>query len=489
MTFVWKNGKPLHRVCAKTGKFLLIILFLADMAGCSILVTTIDTMHNQPLASGAPPQKTRAVETITTAELPDGIFIGIALSGGGSRAANFSSAVLLELDKLGILSKATAISAVSGSALPAAYYGLYGHSAQYWNHDFVRKQLGKDFEIRWFGRWLLPQNILLYWYTNFNRSDIMKEVLDANLFHGRTFEDMGGGRPRILINATTLAEGKRFVFSEERFQTLNSRLDTFPVANAVMSSSAYPGAFHDMTLKNHFAGDRETYEHIIDAGPSDNLGTTTLLDMVAQLYRGKEKPKGCFLFVVDAYPARVNPELRHLVDTRQLFDFFYARNVSAASDALLSARRLDLLNQLNIYPLEAGIDPFQPNVGPDAIMPDPYDYLQAECAVWHLSLQRLYAEDFGGSAVKSDSALKKEIRELADVVNSIPTRYKLTGEGPSDASHLSTHALQEHLFRTAHHLIYLDQGEDGVPILTRVCTWFAQKGLRDLNCNPELQKN
>ncbi len=488
MKLVWENKKSLQHVCTKIGKFLLILLFLAKLAACSILVTTVDTMNNQPLNPASPPQRTRSVESLTTAELADGIFIGIALSGGGSRAANFSSAVLLELDKLGILNKATAISSVSGSTLPAAYYGLYGRNANYWNPELVRRQMIKDFEMRWLSRWFLPQNILLYWYTNFNRSDIMKEVLDANLFHGRTFADMGEGGPRILINATTLAEGTRFVFSEERFQGLGSRLDTFPIANAAMASSAYPGAFHDMTLKDHSAGDRETYEHIIDAGPSDNLGTTTLLNMVAQLYRSREQPKGCFLFVVDAYPARVNPELRHLVDTRQLFDFFYARNVSAASDALLSARRLDLLHQLNIYPLEIGIDPFQPNIGPDAITPDPYDYLQIECAVWHLSLQRLYSEDFGGSMVKNNNALKKEIRELADVVNSIPTRYKLTGDGPSDASHLSSHTLQERLFRTAHYLIHLDQGEDGTPILKRVCSWFAQKGVRDVNCHQELQK-
>jgi predicted acylesterase/phospholipase RssA len=462
---------------------LVALLLCLGISGCSILVATIDTMHNQPLDQHTPPKQIRASESMTFNDLSDGIFIGIALSGGGSRAANFSAAVLLELENLGILEKATAISSVSGSSLPAAYYGLYGSDKKRWNREEVRRQLLKDFEIRWFGRWFFPQNILLYWYTNFNRSDIMKEVLDANLFHGRTFADMGAGQPRILINATTLAEGKRFIFSEERFTPLRSRLDTFPVANAVMASSAYPGAFHDMTLIDYTADDQESYEHVIDAGPSDNLGTTTLLDLVAQLYRAREKPKGCFLFVVDAYPARVNPDLRRLADTRQFFDFWYARNVSAASDALLSARRLDLLRQLNIYPLEEGIDPFQPNTGPDAILPDPYDILQVECAVWHLSLQRLYSEDFGGEEVKNNQKLKKGVKELADVVNSIPTRYKLSGEGPSDQSHIDSPTLQESLFKAAHSLIYEDRTEDGVSILKQVCDWFVGKGLRNVSCN------
>ena len=30
-----------------------------------------------------------------------------------------------------------------------------------------------------------------------------------------------------------------------------------------MASSAYPGAFHDMTLKDYAGGDQENYEHVI----------------------------------------------------------------------------------------------------------------------------------------------------------------------------------------------------------------------------------
>ncbi|MFA5072613.1 MAG: patatin-like phospholipase family protein [Nitrospirota bacterium] len=464
-------------------RFIWLVFLLCIVSGCSISLVTIDTMRNQPMDAQSEQKKIRAQEHIATESLSDGVFIGITLSGGGSRAANFSSAVLLELEKIGILNKTTAISSVSGSSLPAAYYGLYGRDKKRWNEKAVRHQMGKDFEIRWLGRWFLPHNILLYWYTNYNRSDIMKEALDANLFHGRTFADMGDGFPRILINATTLSEGKRFVFSEDRFRSLHSRIDTFPVANAVMASSAYPGAFHDMTLKNYAVTDQEQYEHIIDAGPSDNLGTTTLLSMVSHLYREPVKPKGCFLFVVDAYPAHVNSELSRLADTREYFDFFYARNVSAASDALLSARRIDLLNQLNIYPLEPGMDPFQPNTGPDAIYPDPSDHLQVECAVWHLSLQRLYSGEFGGDVVQKNPALKKDISELSAVVNSIPTRYKLTGDGPSDAPHLDSDALQESLFKAAHYLLYVDRDENGNPILEQVCNWFIQKGIRDLQCD------
>jgi hypothetical protein len=57
--------------------------------------------------------------------LKRGVFVGVAISGGGSRAANFGAAMLEELDALGLLDQATAISGVSGGSLPAAYYSLH----------------------------------------------------------------------------------------------------------------------------------------------------------------------------------------------------------------------------------------------------------------------------------------------------------------------------------------------------------------------------
>ena len=81
------------------------------------------------------------------------------MSGGGSRAANFSAAALLELKELGILENATAISSVSGSSLTAAYYGLFSHTDQ-WNRANIRNLFLSNFEAQWFLRWLDPETYL-----------------------------------------------------------------------------------------------------------------------------------------------------------------------------------------------------------------------------------------------------------------------------------------------------------------------------------------
>jgi hypothetical protein len=374
---------------------------------------------------------------------------------------------------------------VSGSSLPTAYFGLYGRDQSRWNREAVRTRLDKDFEIRWFGRWFFPQNILAYWHSNLNRSDIMKEVFDSHLFQGKTFGDMGRGLPRILINGTTLSEGKHFVFSEEQFKALHSRIDTFPVANAVMASSAVPAAFHDMTLIDHSDTRRGTYEHVVDGGSSDNLGITTLLSMVKALYSAKEHPKGCFLFVVDAYPYPQNPPHKDKLDTRAAIDFFLDTNVAAASaDALLMGRRISLLDQLNVNARGMDIDPFQLNTGDDRIRPDlaPHQDLRVECAVWHLSLQRLLSTGFASEAVKRNDDLREDVRSVGAVVNAIPTRLKLMGKDPRRDTELSSEALQDYLFRAADYLIHLDNDQTGTPILKRACDWFAERGVRDIKC-------
>ncbi len=461
----------------RDGSRVLAMALAVGNAGCA--VTTINTMHNAPLPAGEAVSPTRAIEAIAPAELGDGIFFGIAMSGGGSRAANFSAAVLLELDAAGLLDRATAISSVSGSSLPVAYYGLYGkgRDASRWNPQQVRTQFGKDFETRWISRWVWPQNAVQYWFTNFNRSDIMKEVFDSDLYASHTYQDMGQGLPRILLNSTSLRLGERFVFSEEQFRAIGSRIDTYPIANAVMASAAFPGAFHDMTLydfadrANARAAGQQAYYHVLDGGPSDNLGTTTLLDMLDTLYRDERSAsqvRGCLLLVVDAYPYPRYSEQTTQADTRSAFDFLFDTNVARASDALLSQRRLDLLAQLAIDGAAPDMEPFRSEVVIALKSGRP-----ARCAIWYVGLPRLYSGAFTKAVGGNE---KDEFSRVARVVNSIPTRFALTGVKDPGGQSPSSDALQEDLYTAAADLLRLDRDAGGVAPLQRACEWFSAHG-------------
>lgn len=312
---------------------------------------------------GIPATETAASWNLTEAETQDGRFVGLAISGGGSRAANFGAAVMLELQQRGLLNQVDVISGVSGGTLPAVYYGL-GDKAGIFEEGAVRKTLGYDFQGNWLWRWLLPHNIFRFWLTDFTRSDIMVQVFNAHLTHTATFADLRP-HPKILLNATVHNDHTRFTFTDDRFVGLQSHLATYRIANAVNASSAFPGAFDDVTLENYSPQDAAVlkrlgvepvkYLHLYDGGPIDNLGVQAIVEYLNRNVTGprgaKAFPKNCLIFIVDATPASEHPEFNLKQSSRRFADYFINTNVLDAMDAMLIESRRSNLVRLG-FPIE-----------------------------------------------------------------------------------------------------------------------------------------
>ncbi len=410
--------------------------------------------------------------------LPGDAFVGVAISGGGMRAANFSAEVLFELESLGVLKHVSAISSVSGGSLTAAYFGLAATGKPKWDRETVRRLFRIDLQTHWIAWWFNPYFIWQYWLTHFDRSDIMKNVFDFYIFddvtHPLTFADMGTVGPRILINATSLPNVQRFVFTESAFRKLGSRLDTYPLSHAVMASGAFPGAFHNVTLKDFTASnpggdapinDRTVhrYEHLFDGGPSDNLGVETLLEVLDGM---SPKPKRCFLFVIDAYPD-VRNRGRHEGDTRRWLDFVVDHNVSDSADVLLTLRRRDTLRRIN-YPEKM-------ELGKQSVWTWGFDRANRDhqCTIWHLTFNR-FAEV--RDAMSRRSGVTRELKEkqkerdkllkklLADV-NQVPTSYNLSGP-----DYMSPSEVQDRLGEIAQDLVWED-----LDARNEACKWFGEQ--------------
>jgi hypothetical protein len=84
------------------------VVLLISVATCSI-IPAFTYRNTVPL----PEEKVHRA-TANWLNAPTGVFVGVSISGGGSRAAVFGAAVLRELDDLGFLNHLTAISSVSG---------------------------------------------------------------------------------------------------------------------------------------------------------------------------------------------------------------------------------------------------------------------------------------------------------------------------------------------------------------------------------------
>lgn len=255
----------------------------------------------------------------TTQANSDSLYICLAFSGGGTRAAAFSYGILEKLrntaitwkgKKSRLLDEVDCISGISGGSFTAAYYGLYRDRIF---EDYRARFLERDVQHELFMSALNPLNWPRLASPKFNRIDLATELYDDTIFDHQTFENLiqKQAKPYIILHATNLASGERFEFTQDEFDLLGSDLAKLPVARAVTASSAFPFLLSPVTLINHpepnnfkvptditnglasYAGDRrqwhwavrqhdyldksaKPYVHLMDGGLSDNIGIRAL---------------------------------------------------------------------------------------------------------------------------------------------------------------------------------------------------------------------
>lgn len=189
----------------------------------------------------------------------DSLFICLAFSGGGTRAAALSYGVMEKLrntritwkgEEKRLLDEVDCISSISGGSFTAAYYGLFGDRMF---QDFRSKFLDVNVQGTLMWRLFNPVNWVRLASPYFNRIDLAAEYYDESVFDGKTFAALAepSRRPFIILNATNMVNGERFEFTQDQFDFLVSDLSTYPVARAVAASSAFPFLLSPITLKNY----------------------------------------------------------------------------------------------------------------------------------------------------------------------------------------------------------------------------------------------
>ncbi len=284
----------LNRMAIRFTVFLTTLLLIA---GCSQL--TLPPL-NTPLtaddinSSKNSPRKYHRINAKQNRS--DELTLILTFSGGGTRAAAFSYGVLKALRDARIpganrtlLDEVDLISSVSGGSFTSAYYGLYG------------KRIFKDYERR-FLKSPVQSNLLKYLLLSpsnwirlapalYERSDLVADYYEKNIFGKKRFTDMRRDGPRIVINATDIATGYGFAFTKINFQRLCSNISTYPVGRAVVASSAVPVVFSPIVMKNYASECKvrqsipspfKPYLHLVDGGVVDNLGIRSLLGLVEE---------------------------------------------------------------------------------------------------------------------------------------------------------------------------------------------------------------
>lgn len=260
-----------------------------------------------------------------------------------------------------------------------------------WTPPSVLELTRRNYLLRWFGNWLWPQNIVRYWFTAYDRGDIMAQTLGDNLYGTRflgshlSFGELNPTRPYLLLNATTAADqdapginaadeyafGSVFTFTEQDFRDrIHSDLATYSVARAVTASSAFPLVFPHHTLRDFRPGALQTYcqdnrggtlrctdkqyLHVFDGGNSDNLGLKSIKRAIFTLEaEGRLTHDRIVVVLIDAF-TKPHGASRLDADPRGPLGLLLDANLSDAVDSLLQINRARLLAEFDSGRLRFG---------------------------------------------------------------------------------------------------------------------------------------
>jgi len=263
----------------------------------------------------------------------DEIFVILAFSGGGTRAASLSYGVLEELERIkfrldpttgepcsrrscpdvverSLLDEVDVISSVSGGSFTAAYFALNGKEILESTSPFKEEFLYYPVQRQLAGNLLFKPRS---WKWLGSRVELAADY-HRSFLGDAEFGDLST-RPYLILNSTDATTGGRFEFTQNQFDLLCADLAKFPLRRAVAASSAFPVLLNSMTIDSYqpagrrcgyrgpgdwldnALGSRETnldrfkraeeirgyldesrpHIHLLDGGVADNVGLRAIL--------------------------------------------------------------------------------------------------------------------------------------------------------------------------------------------------------------------
>jgi NTE family protein len=199
----------------------------------------------------------------------DPITVGVALSGGGYRAAAIHAGLLQALDNA--CTPIRYLSTVSGGSIIGTWYAL-GYTPKKFRDEIKQKKPGLADDI------LSIFNVFLDWFwPGWSSADIYARHFKNTFFHSKTLANTLD-KPLLLINATDVVNSEREVFYKGRTspdKTVDP--DATLLAELVAASGAFPGVFQPKTIQwTSSQGDKIELRRFIDGGVFENLGLTGL---------------------------------------------------------------------------------------------------------------------------------------------------------------------------------------------------------------------
>ena len=329
---------------------------------------------------------------------PRDTLIGIAISGGGSRAALFGAAGLEALAKVqvgppahSLLEDVSMISSVSGGSMATSYFAAVkprkdvpiltasGELSTEYQTFFAqyKKTMNQDYESPLFWRNMTR----LRWFNPAWTARSLNEHLNKQFLHDVTFKDvrereLSGEIPRLLINTTLYNDGRRLVIttlpqeqtqydllkdvsrasggvprSKESVelmkvkwaslqsvtpQALNLDLCPIKLGGAVAASMSFPPVIGPITFK---VEGEDRYWHAGDGGLSDNMGLESLATVALSALQQNRARRVLLIAFDSSFPFDVGSDrLDHFPEGFTLFNYDYGRIPGIMEERALAYR-------------------------------------------------------------------------------------------------------------------------------------------------------
>jgi hypothetical protein len=327
-------------------------------------------------------KRAEAVVPCQTSVPERALLLGVALSGGGSRAALFGAAGLEALARVrtadggSLIEKISHLSSVSGGSIAAGYYALEkpARDVQVLDADGALSDAYRTFFEQYraavsqnFERPLIWRQLLSFrWINSALAARTLAEILRERVFDDARMQDISmreraGDSPGLIINTTLYNNGRRLamttlpteVFEYDFFTDLERSLrergrvmEQAPVmrerwkhlrpmtpldlqmdpcsaslAGAVTASASFPPLVGPITLQ---VGGEETYWHAGDGGLYENQGIETLFFLYLKQIQAKRARRALVIAFDSSYPFSVGERrlgLRSLPFSLLTFDF------------------------------------------------------------------------------------------------------------------------------------------------------------------------
>lgn len=247
--------------------------------------------------------------------------IGLALSGGGYRAAAFHLGVLRTLNKLNLLDKVDVISTISGGSIIGAYYCINDKKYEEFESEFYSilnsKSVIKYIVTSWrfilaillfcvyiFGsyycmsrlsNWAFVPLLLLFIYLTLKyqyRILPLNKIIEAaynKFLYKHASLSMLKEKPILAIGSTNLQTFRPFTFSKAKMDDslyayakdpIRFKNTDFPIARAVAASTCVPIFFTPVEIDKIYFENPNDYNKIkpvlVDGGIYDNQGIQKL---------------------------------------------------------------------------------------------------------------------------------------------------------------------------------------------------------------------